>query len=257
MRVHRFVITFGIVVVTLAPVVTRAAPQTGAPQNSMPGARTIAQLARILNDGGTVVLHDVLFEIGKSAIRPKSGVELDGIGAVLKNVPPLKLEIRGRTDVAGGKPGSLALSQARAEAVRDYLIKKFGIASDRLTAIGVADAAPVADAARVGKETGVIEFVKARPGESASGKGGSANAPQSEWTGRLTTGMMAIGGETTGITLSTGRDAYELQPATDAIRQRLQELNGKTATVRGRLDERPGVEVRTRRIITVTEVTAR
>jgi hypothetical protein len=78
-----------------------------------------------------------------------------------------------------------------------------------------------------------------------------------EWTGRVTTGMMAIGGESTGIMLANGRESFELQPANDAIRQQLQNLNGKSATVRGRLDIRQGVEVRERRIITVTEVIAR
>ena len=65
--------------------------------------------------------------------------------------------------------------------------------------------------------------------------------------------MMAIGGETTGIVLVTDRDQLELQPADSAMRQRLQELNGKTVTIRGTLETFPGVEVRTRRIIKVTK----
>jgi len=69
--------------------------------------------------------------------------------------------------------------------------------------------------------------------------------------------MMAIGGETTGIILSTGQEAFELQPSNDAVRQRLRELSGATATVRGTLQIRPGVEVRSRSIITVTEVIAK
>ena len=79
-----------------------------------------------------------------------------------------------------------------------------------------------------------------------------------EWTGRVMTGMMAVGGETTGILLAVGEpgtgDRFELQPANQAMRERLRALDGRTVTVRGTLDTREGVEVRRRRIISVTEI---
>jgi hypothetical protein len=65
---------------------------------------------------------------------------------------------------------------------------------------------------------------------------------------------MAIGGETTGIILATSDDRLELEPADDAMRRQLEGLNGKTVTVRGTLESRPGVEVRTRRVVKVTEI---
>jgi hypothetical protein len=72
------------------------------------------------------------------------------------------------------------------------------------------------------------------------------------------TGMMAVGGETTGILLAVGEpgtgDRFELQPANQAMRERLRALDGRTVTVRGTLDTREGVEVRRRRILTVTEI---
>jgi hypothetical protein len=74
-----------------------------------------------------------------------------------------------------------------------------------------------------------------------------------EWTGTVQTGIMAIGGETTGMRLMTGADQLELT-ATDAVLERLRALNGQQVTLLGRLDTRAGVEIRTRRIITVTEV---
>jgi hypothetical protein len=81
-----------------------------------------------------------------------------------------------------------------------------------------------------------------------------ASSGPGEWTGRITTGLMAIGGETTGIVLVTDRDQIELQPADQAMRQRLQGLNGQTVTIRGTLETMRGVEIRTRRIIKVTEI---
>lgn len=38
------------------------------------------------------------------------------------------------------------------------------------------------------------------------------------------------------------------------MRQRIRDLDGETVTIRGTLETRPGVEIRTRRIITVTDI---
>ena len=69
--------------------------------------------------------------------------------------------------------------------------------------------------------------------------------------------MMSVGGETTGILLVLAQDRLELQPKDQAMRRRLEQLDGKTVTIRGTLETRPGVEVKTRRIITVTEIVER
>jgi hypothetical protein len=74
-----------------------------------------------------------------------------------------------------------------------------------------------------------------------------------EWTGRVETGVMAIGGETTGTRLVTDDTVFELS-ASGAVAARLRELSGQPVTVRGRLRVRPGVEIGERRIITVTEI---
>lgn len=74
-----------------------------------------------------------------------------------------------------------------------------------------------------------------------------------EWTGKVSTGVMAIGGETTGIILDTGQDRVELA-GDQATVARLQALNGQRVTIRGRLEIRQGVEVRTRRIVQITAI---
>ena len=78
-------------------------------------------------------------------------------------------------------------------------------------------------------------------------------SPFGEWTGRVQTGMMAIGGETTGTRLVTAQTTFDLSAA-GAVAARLRELSGQEVTLRGRLSVRPGVEIGQRRIITVTEV---
>jgi hypothetical protein len=75
-----------------------------------------------------------------------------------------------------------------------------------------------------------------------------------DWTGTLRLGVMAIGGETTGIILETAKEKFEIAPATDAVRADLKKLDGQKVTVHGTLARRPGVEVKERVIITVTKV---
>lgn len=70
-----------------------------------------------------------------------------------------------------------------------------------------------------------------------------------ELTGTIKSGMMAIGGETTGTLLVTEQgESYELVMEPEM----LHELAGKKAKVSGTLLEKQGVEVPVRRIVTVT-----
>jgi uncharacterized protein (TIGR01244 family) len=85
----------------------------------------------------------------------------------------------------------------------------------------------------------------------------AAGAPvTSEWTGKLLTGIVAIGGETTGIVLETAQGKLELQ-CDAAQRATIESLKGQQVTIRGKLETRAGVEIPERRIITVTEIIRR
>ena len=189
-------------------------------------------------------MHNILFDTGKATIKPESSAALAPIGEVLKADASLRLEIQGHTDNVGAKAANQTLSQQRAAAVRDYLVKTFAIAPDRLTATGLGDTKPIADnATDAGRaQNRRVELVK-RPAASARGSAAPGSpAAQGEWTGKITAGLMAIGGETTGIMIVTAQDQLELLPADQSMRQRLEQLNGKTVTIRGTLRRRAGVE---------------
>jgi len=81
----------------------------------------------------------------------------------------------------------------------------------------------------------------------------AAKSAAGEWTGKVLTGIVAIGGETTGIVLETAQGRLELQ-CDAAQRATLDGLKGQQVTIRGKLEIRPGVEMPERRIITVTEI---
>ncbi len=87
---------------------------------------------------------DILFDTNKSNIKPEYYDELKKVGDFLTEFPKAKGTIEGHTDSVGGKAFNQKLSQRRAESVRDYVIKNFGIAPERINAKGYGLTKPVA-----------------------------------------------------------------------------------------------------------------
>lgn len=106
---------------------------------------SVSELARALKEKGSVALHGILFDTGKSTIKPESAETLKTVADVLKADPALMLEIQGHTDNVGAKAANLRLSQERAAAVQAYLVQTHGIAAARLTSAGFGDTRPVAN----------------------------------------------------------------------------------------------------------------
>jgi hypothetical protein len=123
---------------------------------------------------------------------------------------------------------------------------------DKVTPIAVAGEAERAEANGSDQTSPPQARDEGKPGSAAAMKG----TPR-EWTGVVKTGLMAFGGETTGITLTATAGIFELR-ATGAALETLQRLDGKRVTVRGLLREVAGIETRRmRRIINVTAVVTR
>lgn len=91
-----------------------------------------------------VTLRGVQFESGSARLTPAAYSALATVASTLKNQANLHAEIVGHTDDAGNDGFNLALSQQRAESVRQYLIGK-GVAPERLEAIGMGESLPVED----------------------------------------------------------------------------------------------------------------
>lgn len=89
-------------------------------------------------------LDHVLFETGKATLLPASVKELEETAEYMRYRPDEKFEIEGHTDNVGKPEDNLKLSQARADAVRNWLLKK-GIQPEKLVAKGYGDTKPVAD----------------------------------------------------------------------------------------------------------------
>jgi outer membrane protein OmpA-like peptidoglycan-associated protein/cytochrome c-type biogenesis protein CcmH/NrfG len=89
-----------------------------------------------------VVLRNVFFETGSAALLAVSKVELDRLKSLLERNTDLKIKINGHTDNVGSEEDNLQLSEARAKAVRDYLIES-GIADNRLQYEGFGETVPI------------------------------------------------------------------------------------------------------------------
>ena len=85
----------------------------------------------------------ILFDVGKSTIRPESATVLNNIVNVLNKYKNAKFSIEGYTDTSGNKAKNQKLSEDRAYSVKAYLIDK-GINPARLTAKGFGPEKPIA-----------------------------------------------------------------------------------------------------------------
>lgn len=93
--------------------------------------------------GTKIILKNIFFDFDKATLRPESTNELERLTKLLNDVPTLKIEISGHTDSKGAADYNQKLSQSRAKAVVDYLVKA-GIAADRLTFAGYGKDQPIA-----------------------------------------------------------------------------------------------------------------
>jgi len=84
------------------------------------------------------------FESGQAVLRPSGMLILDEMAAVLGQIGGRKVEVIGHTDNTGTREANLALSLARAGAVRSYLAAK-GIAVASIAVAGAGPDQPLAD----------------------------------------------------------------------------------------------------------------
>ncbi|MCC7302937.1 MAG: OmpA family protein [Bacteroidia bacterium] len=93
--------------------------------------------------GASIVMNNIFFDSGKSTLRKQSNVELEKVIALMKEYDFIKIEISGHTDSKGNDKQNEVLSQQRAQAVVNYLVKK-GVDKNRLTAKGYGEKKPIA-----------------------------------------------------------------------------------------------------------------
>ena len=100
------------------------------------------------NDGCPAIpgfdAKNVQFVSGKATLSKNAVVNLDEMAAYLLKYPELKLVINGHTDNVGSAAVNQRLSERRAAAAKNYLVKK-GVGADRITTAGYGMTQPIVD----------------------------------------------------------------------------------------------------------------
>jgi outer membrane protein OmpA-like peptidoglycan-associated protein len=107
----------------------------------------VADAAAFGNDiraTGHAAVYGINFDTGKSTIKPESAQAIGEIANLLKADPGLNIHVVGHTDNVGGVDSNIKLSQDRAEAVLQALVRDHAIAPSRLRSYGCGQFAPVA-----------------------------------------------------------------------------------------------------------------
>jgi outer membrane protein OmpA-like peptidoglycan-associated protein len=93
--------------------------------------------------GLVVNMQDVLFDTGKYTLKSTAELALARISGIIISHPGLNLQVEGYTDSTGSADYNQKLSEQRANAVRDFLMKQ-GLNTQNMTAIGYGLNFPVA-----------------------------------------------------------------------------------------------------------------
>ncbi len=103
--------------------------------------------------GVTSILRNIYFDFDKATFKTESYTELNKLEAMMSQNQNIVMEIGGHTDAVGTKEYNKYLSLKRAQAVKDYLVKK-GINTQRIKTVGHGKSKPLAsnDDERGGRE---------------------------------------------------------------------------------------------------------
>jgi outer membrane protein OmpA-like peptidoglycan-associated protein len=97
-----------------------------------------------LSAKGRWATQGILFATGRADLKPESRPVLKEIASTLKEHGDLRVLIEGHTDNVGAAAANLALSEARAAAVKAVLVADFSIDASRVNTKGFGDTKPVA-----------------------------------------------------------------------------------------------------------------
>ena len=88
---------------------------------------------------------NVTFALGSAELTPEAKSIVKTLAAAINSdqLATYKFQVEGHTDSTGTPDGNMALSQARANAVREDLISEYNVPGDRLVAVGKGQTEPL------------------------------------------------------------------------------------------------------------------
>ncbi|PCC66878.1 Outer membrane protein OmpA [Nannocystis exedens] len=100
----------------------------------------------VVEENRIKINEKIEFDFNKATIRPESDGLMAEIISVIKENPHIKkIAIEGHTSSEGSDKYNLKLSDKRAKAVMEYLVKKGGLPKEMFTAKGFGESKPLSD----------------------------------------------------------------------------------------------------------------
>lgn len=133
------------------PAPAKAAPAKTAATKAAEQSAALGTLGTVKNQGNKISLvykEPIRFGHNSAVIETPSYKDINATAAVLKKYPNAKVTVKGYSDSLGNPAYNVDLSQRRAQAVADALVKQ-GVPAENVTAIGYGAANPVASNATV------------------------------------------------------------------------------------------------------------
>lgn len=97
----------------------------------------------VLKKNDKITLNNIYFQSGKAGILEESYTELNKVQAIFADNPNLEIQIEGHTDSQGNAAKNKKLSAQRAEAIKAYIVEKFGVDKAKLKTVGYGSEKPV------------------------------------------------------------------------------------------------------------------
>ena len=114
---------------------------------------TVGKLNQAINDLGVkvgemessvVLSSDILFDFDKADIKPTAETELTKLGLIIREKRTGNVTITGHTDAKGSGSYNMKLSDRRATAVKNWLVKYAQINAEVMTTEGLGETQPIA-----------------------------------------------------------------------------------------------------------------
>lgn len=108
----------------------------------IPASKPMSESERHLVESGRIRLENVYFKTNSAELLPESEAALREAGEALEKFADLRIEVEGHTDTRGATAHNQRLSQARAEAVRLWLVDHYRLDRGHFVARGYGESRP-------------------------------------------------------------------------------------------------------------------
>ena len=128
--------------------------------------------------GLVISLSDILFDVDKATLKAGAEQKIQQIATILDQYPDYKISVEGHTDATGTDSYNQLLSEQRAAAVREALVRG-GVEPGRITSQGLGETQPVADntSAAGRQQNRRVEVIVLGAGTLAGTPGGDGGTP--------------------------------------------------------------------------------